>query len=85
MHDDVSIPRMPRKQIELGILHQLPATSGHIKSKQQTFTLSFLRLPFQEKEYQFQAAHFNIISQALKSTILSCLGIPIFFSNTPHD
>ena len=22
-----------------GVLHQLPATSGHIKSKQQTFTL----------------------------------------------
>ena len=40
MPGDLSIPRMPRKQIEhYGILHQLPATSGHIKSKQQTFTL----------------------------------------------
>ena len=25
------------------ILNQLPATSGHIKSKQQTFTLTFSR------------------------------------------
>ena len=29
-------------KLNYGILHQLPATSGHIKSKQQTFILYFI-------------------------------------------
>ena len=42
MPDELSIPRMPGKQIELW---DITPTSGHIKSKQQTFTLSPTPLP----------------------------------------
>ena len=34
-----SVPKYLINKLNYGVLHQLPATSGHIKSKQQTFTL----------------------------------------------
>ena len=39
MPNDLSIPRMPRKQIELWDITSTSGNFGHIKSKQQTFTL----------------------------------------------
>ena len=35
----LSVPEYFINKLNYGALHQLPATSGHIKSKQQTFTL----------------------------------------------
>ena len=46
--DDLCIRQCLITELNHGILHQLPATSGHIKSKQQTFTL--IRSQFPEKE-----------------------------------
>ena len=39
MPDDLSILECLINKLNYGVLDQLPATSGHIKSKQQTFTL----------------------------------------------
>ena len=41
-HDHLFLDCLVNK-MNYGILHQLPATSGHIKSKQQTFTLNNLK------------------------------------------
>ena len=40
-------------KLNYGILHQLPATSGHIKSKQQTFTLIFTQRFFSSFFFTF--------------------------------
>ena len=36
----LSVPEYFKNKLNYGALHQLPATSGQIKSKQQTFTLN---------------------------------------------
>ena len=40
MPNDLPILECLVNKLNYGILDQLPATSGHIKSKQQTFTLN---------------------------------------------
>ena len=40
MHGDFIYPRLPRKQIELW---GIKSTSGHIKSKRQTFTILIIK------------------------------------------
>ena len=40
----LSVPEYLINKFNYGVLQQLPATSGHIKSKQQTFTLTQLFL-----------------------------------------
>ena len=39
----LSVPEYIINKLKYGILHQLPAISGHIESKQQTFTLILLK------------------------------------------
>ena len=50
-------------KLNYGILHQLPGTSGHIKSKQQTFTLnhciSVSGLALSANEIAFQSELFE--------------------------
>ena len=66
MPDDLSIPRMPRKQIDLW---DITSTSGHIKSKQQTFTLMYRLMGVQQDEQKNGfAALVDSIPTALQET-----------------
>ena len=76
MPDDFIYPSRPRKKLNYGVSNQLPATSGHNKSKQQTFTLMRENIKQLCKKYREGRQTKNIARHMIISLLISIIEVP---------